>query len=294
MPIQRQPALMKEAITPTLGAYKATTTGTTTSEKDFVRLESVSKQFNDGTKEFLALDRVDLTIRQHEFLALIGPSGCGKSTILRLIAALETPTAGRVLVEDGDDPKSLLHGNRLGVAFQDHALLPWLSAWDNIALAFKIAGRTPDAQHIASLFQLMGLKGFERARPRQLSGGMRQRVAIARALVLKPDILLLDEPFGALDAVTRRRLNIELQTLWSQEKLTTLLVTHSVDEAIFLADRVVVMSPRPGRVAMERIIDFPRPRTPDIMRSPEFHRLSDELTAALDDIETQVHDQPEA
>ena len=289
MLVQREPVTMKESLTAG-GALKKAPATDPVKAADFVRLDGVSKQFNDGTKEFLALEKVDLSIAQHEFLALIGPSGCGKSTILRLIASLETPTDGRILVNETDDPSSLLEGNRLGVAFQDHALLPWLSAWDNIALAFKIAERKPDAQRIAWLLELMGLKGFERARPRQLSGGMRQRVAIARALALKPDILLLDEPFGALDAVTRRRLNIELQSLWSQDRLTTLLVTHSVEEAIFLADRVVVMSPRPGRVALERVIDFPRPRTPDIMRSPEFHRLSDELTAALDEIETQGRD----
>ena len=254
-------------------------------QRPFIALQDVSKRFDSGKGEFLALKDVQLEIARHEFIALIGPSGCGKSTILRLIASLEQPSSGKLLVDGHADPSVLLHDNRLGVAFQDHALLPWLTAWDNVALPYQGTGRKPDAARIQSLLDLMGLKGFEQAHPRRLSGGMRQRVAIARALVLQPDMLLLDEPFGALDAVTRRRLNIELQALWSRDKLTTLLVTHSVEEAIFLADRVVVMSPRPGQIRMEKQIDFPRPRTADIMRSPEFHALCDELTEALDEIE---------
>ncbi|QWA11454.1 ABC transporter ATP-binding protein [Sodalis ligni] len=250
-----------------------------------VDLKQVSKRFASGGGEFTALDNVDLHIGKYEFVALIGPSGCGKSTILRLIAGLETPSGGKLVMDGCDGPGEFIKNNRLGVAFQDHALLPWLSAWDNVALPCKITGHKVNEQRIAWLLNLMGLTGFEKSRPKQLSGGMRQRVAIARSLVLRPELLLLDEPFGALDAVTRRRLNIELQALWSAERLTTLLVTHSVEEAIFLADRVIVMSPRPGRVRMERRIPFQRPRQPEIMRSPQFHALSDELTLALDELE---------
>lgn len=250
-----------------------------------VELKQVTKRFSSGGGAFAALENVDLAIGKYEFVALIGPSGCGKSTILRLIAGLETPTEGKLLIDGAEGPGDFINNNRLGVAFQDHALLPWLSAWDNVALPYKITGRKVNEQRIAWLLNLMGLNGFEKSRPRQLSGGMRQRVAIARSLVLRPELLLLDEPFGALDAVTRRRLNIELQALWSADRLTTLLVTHSVEEAIFLADRVIVMSPRPGRVRMEKTIPFQRPRQPDIMRSPQFHALSDELTEALDELE---------
>jgi NitT/TauT family transport system ATP-binding protein len=259
-------------------------------ERPFVALAGVSKRFQTGHAELVALNDVDLAIRKHEFLALIGPSGCGKSTILRLIAALDTPSTGQVTIDGSLQPINFVNDGRLGIAFQDHALLPWLTAWDNVALPFRITGRKLDADRVSWLLRLMGLEGFERARPRQLSGGMRQRVAIARSLVLKPDLLLLDEPFGALDSVTRRRLNIEMQRLWSDDRLTTLLVTHSVDEAIFLADRVLVMSARPGRIRLEKLVPFPRPRVPEMMRSPEFHRLADELTAALDSFELDAPD----
>jgi NitT/TauT family transport system ATP-binding protein len=197
------------------------------------------------------------------------------------MAALEEPTTGTVLVE-GAHPREAVRDRRLGVAFQDHALLPWLDAWDNIALPFRIAGRQVDGDRVRRLVQLVGLEGFERVRPKHLSGGMNQRVAIARALALAPDILLLDEPFGSLDAVTRRRLNLELQAVWVEQSVTTVLITHSVDEAVFMADRVYVLSPRPGRVSLVREIPFPRPRDRRLTLTPEFHALTNDLHAALD------------
>lgn len=247
-----------------------------------IDIDHVGKTFPlaDG-EELVAVQNFDLKIAPGEFVALLGPSGCGKSTILRLVAALEEATLGRVTVE-GHEPLALSKAHRLGVAFQDHALLPWLTIRDNIALPYKVAGRPVDDARIAGLLALVGLAGFEKARPRQLSGGMRQRVSIARALVLKPDVLLLDEPFGALDAVTRRHMNVELQRIWSEQRITTLLVTHSVDEALFLADRVVVMSGRPGRIIKTVQVPFDRPRRPDVQRTAEFHHLADELTLALE------------
>jgi len=247
-----------------------------------IDIDHVGKTYMlDSGKELVAVENVLLRIEKGEFVALLGPSGCGKSTILRLVAALEEPTFGRVAIE-GRDPAELSRSHRLGVAFQDHALLPWLTIWKNIALPYRVAGKTVDRQRIADLLALVGLSGFEKARPRQLSGGMRQRVSIARALVLNPDVLLLDEPFGALDAVTRRHMNVELQRIWSEERITTMLVTHSVEEALFLADRVVVMSGRPGKVVKTINVPFDRPRLPEVQRLPEFHHLADELTLALE------------
>ncbi|MFC0407759.1 ABC transporter ATP-binding protein [Roseomonas elaeocarpi] len=246
-----------------------------------IAVEGVTKNFRlDDGRQFTALDDVSLSLAEGEFVTLLGPSGCGKSTILRLVAALEEPSAGRVTVE-GRPPAELSRRHRLGVAFQDHALLPWLDVAANIALPFKVAGMRVDAARVASLIRLVGLSGFEKARPRQLSGGMRQRVAIARALVLKPDVLLLDEPFGALDAVTRRGMNIELQRIWTEQRTTTLLVTHDVGEALFLSDRIIVLSGRPGRVARVVEVPFERPRDPSIMRTELFHQMADDLTDAL-------------
>jgi len=247
-----------------------------------IHVDHVGKTFTlDDGQELVAIDDVDLKIAKGEFVALLGPSGCGKSTILRLVAALDEASTGRVSIE-GNDPTDLSKAHRLGVAFQDHALLPWLTIKDNISMPFKVAGRTVDSGRIDDLLNLVGLKGFENARPRQLSGGMRQRVSIARALVLHPDVLLLDEPFGALDAVKRRHMNVELQRIWDEERITTLLVTHSVEEALFLADRIVVMSGRPGSVVKTVDVPFPRLRSLEVQRTEEFHRLADDLTLALD------------
>jgi NitT/TauT family transport system ATP-binding protein len=252
-----------------------------------ISIETVTKRFplKGSSDGMVALDDISLSVAESEFVALLGPSGCGKSTLLRLIASLEEPTEGAVTV-NGEAPRGMATRHALGVAFQDHALLPWLSVQDNISLPFSLAGRTIDREAVNDLVELVGLKGFEDARPGQLSGGMRQRVSIARALVLSPEVLLLDEPFGALDAVTRRQMNIELQRIWSRQRITTVLVTHSVDEALFLADRIVVLSARPGRIIREVVVPFERPRDPAIMRTQDFHHLVDELTEALHPVET--------
>jgi len=227
-----------------------------------------------------ALDDISLDIADGEFVALLGPSGCGKSTLLRLMAALEEPSSGIIQIENRP-ASDMARSHRLGVAFQDHALLPWLSILDNVALPFRLAGIAVDRTRVNELLSLVGLSEFADARPKQLSGGMRQRASIARALALQPEVLLLDEPFGALDAVTRRHLNDELQRIWQQNSITTVLVTHSVDEALYLADRIVVLSGRPGRILRTVDVPFGRPRTREMSRGAEFHRLCDDLTDAL-------------
>ncbi len=226
-----------------------------------IRADDVSLTFRGG-RTVHALDGVSLDVRPGEVVALIGPNGCGKSTLLRVLSGLIASDRGTVSVDGhpvtGPDP-------RIGLVFQEPRLLAWRSAADNVAFPLELAGRprAERAARAAELLDLLAVTEVGSARPRTLSGGMRQRVSIARALALEPAVLLLDEPFSALDALTRERLNAELQELWGRLGTTIVLVTHSISEAVFLADRVVVLSPRPGHVVADIGVDLPRPRRLD-------------------------------
>ena len=235
-----------------------------------VRLSEVSKVYGRGPSAVLALDRVSLTVAPGEFTCLIGASGCGKSTLLSLVAGLDQPTAGSISTQ----------GRRVTLMFQEPALFPWLTAARNVELALRARG-VPKAQRrarCAELLDLVDLSGFGGKRPHELSGGMRQRVALARALAQDADVLLMDEPFGALDAMTRDLLHEELERIWRQQGLTVLFVTHNVREAARLGDRVVVLSSRPGRVIEEYRVPRPGPRRID---SPEGARMAATITDRL-------------
>ena len=245
-----------------------------------IRLEGVSKTFGSGVRKVEAVAPLDSVLRGGEVTALVGPSGCGKSTLLRLIAGLETLTSGRIAI-GAESPDDLRRRAGLAVAFQDAALLPWRTVERNVALGRKLSRRPRDAGADADLIRLVGLSGFERRRPAELSGGMRQRAAIARALAGGPELLLLDEPFGAVDELTRERLNLELAPLWEARGATVLLVTHSVAEAVRLAHRILVLTPRPARIAADIDVTLPHPRTAAVLRSPAYREACDAVSAAL-------------
>ncbi len=242
-----------------------------------IRLEQVAKEYRTRSGErIVAIETVTFDVEQDEFITVVGPSGCGKSTLLKLVGALVAPSSGRILLRgrplDGHSPD-------VGIVFQSPVLLPWRSVIDNIMFPIEILRRPtrkylPEAER---LIALVGLKGFERAMPYELSGGMQQRVAICRALIHDPPLLLMDEPFGALDAMTREELGFELLRVWNERKKTVMFVTHSIPEAILLADRVFVMTARPGRIVATIAIKLPRPRSVVMESTPEFIQYAETI-----------------
>jgi NitT/TauT family transport system ATP-binding protein len=241
---------------------------------------SLTFRTQDGIVE--ALSNVDLEIAAGDFVSFIGPSGCGKTTLLRVIADLERPTAGTILV-NGDTPEKARLQRQYGYIFQAPALYPWRTVERNVMLPLEIMGfdaaeQRKRAQHY---LDLVNLSGFERKLPWQLSGGMQQRVSIARALSFDPDLLLMDEPFGALDEIVRDHLNEQLLRLWEQTRKTVVFVTHSIPEAVFLSTKIVVMSPRPGRIIDVIACNFPRERTLEIRETPEFIKVAQRVRSGL-------------
>lgn len=244
---------------------------------DLVRLTSVSKHYETRSSGTVAaLEAVSVEIKYNQFVTIVGPSGCGKSTVMKIAGGIIPPSSGTVEF-DGHDLKR--PSKDIGMVFQKATLLPWRTVLDNVMFPIEMLG-LPTANYVAvarALIDMVGLRGFENVVPSELSGGMQQRVSICRALVYDPKLLLMDEPFGALDALTREELVLELLRIWNERKKTVLFVTHSINEAVFLADRVLVMTPRPGRVVLDLQVDLPRPRTPDMEYSIEFKRLADEV-----------------
>ena len=254
-----------------------------------IAMRSLEKWFGSGDDRVHALAPTDLSVPEGEMLVLLGPSGCGKTTLLRMIGGLVAPTSGTLTVEGrplwrGETRERDVLG-ALGFVFQDANLFPWATIEDNIALPLELKGmsRADRRARAHALMQLVGIAGFETRWPRELSGGMRQRAAIARALSYEPKIMLMDEPFGALDAMTRDQMNLELQRIWMQTRKTIVLVTHSIAEAVFLADRIVLLSPRPGRIDTIVDVGLPRPRALAVQADPAFQaialRLRDRLAA---------------
>ena len=248
-----------------------------------VRFERVGKTFANGVK---ALDGLDLDARAGEFLSLLGPSGCGKSTALRMIAGLSQPSSGALTWSGAARPE-------LGFVFQEPTLTPWSNVWRNVWLPLRLRGvsRAAAEKPVAEALALVGLTGFEKAYPRELSGGMKMRVSIARALVAKPAVLLMDEPFAALDEITRHRLNDDLLTLWQSAQTTVIFVTHSVYESVYLSDRIVTMAARPGRITSDIAIDAPYPRGATFRDTPAYHAACRQVSRSLAETATPGDDQ---
>ncbi len=250
----------------------------TVKESAALNLHHLSVTFPNGNGGLEVLQDVSFEVHQQEFICLLGPSGCGKTTLLRVLAGLLSPTSGELIFHEqaGQLPKT-------GFVFQNANLMPWRSVLQNITLPLELSGVSAieSRKQATELIELVGLQGFESAWPKDLSGGMAQRVAIARALIHDPDLLLLDEPFGALDALTRERMGIELLRIWQARRKTVVMVTHSISEAVFLADRVLVLTPRPGKVHLDLKIELPRPRTEEMRYSEDFGQLARQIKAAI-------------
>jgi NitT/TauT family transport system ATP-binding protein len=234
-----------------------------------IAVEGLAKEYASSGGTVNALDDINFTVADREFVAVVGPSGCGKTTLLKILGGLLRPSRGRLTLRG-----TAIEGPRrdIGIVFQSPVLFPWRTVLDNVLLPIDVQklGRENNRARALSLLSLVGLEGFEHRYPWELSGGMQQRVAITRALVHDPSILLMDEPFGALDAMTRETMNVELQRIWTESHKTVLFITHSISEAVFLADRVLVMTPRPGRIIEDVVVDLPRPRGFEVMGEPRF------------------------
>jgi NitT/TauT family transport system ATP-binding protein len=241
-----------------------------------IRVEDVTVAYDDVT----AVADVDLDVDAGEFVTVVGPSGCGKTTLLRVVGGLESPTTGDVRV-DGDSPARAQERGNVGFVFQRHSLLPWKSVLENVTFLRRLAGKPAAPEEARSLLDRVGLDGYADADPSTLSGGMRQRVAIARALHLDANVLLMDEPFGELDELTRERMGVEVRRVWRREAKTVLFVTHSVPEAVFLADRCVVVRGSPGRVVETFDVDLPRPRERSTLETAAFQEQVAPVRAAL-------------
>ncbi|WP_435312810.1 ABC transporter ATP-binding protein [Primorskyibacter sedentarius] len=250
------------------------------SQPDRISLDGVCKTFAGRGKVVEALRDVTLSCPTGSFTSIIGPSGCGKSTVMRIALGLESVNSGSVRVA-GEAPLEAARDGITGVAFQDAALLPWRSVRRNVEVPMEVLGRKPEAAQVQAMIDLVGLSGYENSLPGELSGGMRQRVAIARALISHPQVLFMDEPFGALDQILRRQMNVELQRIWADTGSTALLVTHGIDEAVFLSDRVVVMHAAPGRIVDVIDVPFDRPRKPPLFSDPAFHKVCDHVAEVL-------------
>lgn len=245
-----------------------------------IELAGVSKEFAKGERRVVALESIDLHVASREFAAILGPSGCGKSTLLNMVAGFDRPTGGSVRVA-GEEILAPSPGR--AVVFQEPALFPWLTVFDNVVFGPKTQGR-PSAEyraHAAQIIEQVGLRGFEASYPAELSGGMRQRVGIARALIMRPEVLLMDEPFGSLDAQTRSLMQELLLEVWERHHQTVLFVTHDIEEALLLADRVCVMTARPGRIKKSIAVGIPRPRSIEVTTTPEFNAQRREVLALI-------------
>jgi NitT/TauT family transport system ATP-binding protein len=245
-------------------------------DKNILAAEQISHLYPGPNGGVVALDDVTLSLSRESFVCLVGPSGCGKSTLLRILAGLLAPTSGRALL----DGQPITHAQRrIGIVFQKANLMPWRTVYGNLTLPLELSG-LPTAERerrAQTMLELTGLEGFAETYPAALSGGMAQRVAIGRALIHYPEVLLMDEPFGSLDALTREQMSEELLHIWAKHRKTVLMVTHSIPEAVLLADRVLVMSPRPGRLVADVAIPLPRPRSLDVLHRPDFVALTEQL-----------------
>lgn len=256
-------------------------TGATNAAGEQIAIRGLGKTYRTRRGHHRALESVDLAIRAGEFVSLLGPSGCGKTTLLKIIGGLVRRSGGELVV-DGGSVEEALQARKFGFVFQDPTLLPWRTVQKNASLLLDITGQGHDQQRVSDLLNVVGLKGFEDFYPEQLSGGMRQRVALARALALQPEIILMDEPFAALDALTRDRMGEELLRIWDGSR-TVVFVTHSIPEAVLLSDRVVVLSSAPGRIVADVRIQLPRPRGGETRTSPEFGRYEAELRSYIEE-----------